>query len=519
MTHARQYPVARFSNTKKIKHSAKFIHLTFYNSNMFGSVFLDNDKLLLSPPTKQCNGGNTENDENIYEEHNVANVTNTAIQHLQHQLQSQPHHHQQQQQQQQQQQLVQFINHSLTNMGAAVVDPSTTVATLNIIHQLLNQRKTDSELLEDARMKINKLNSDKTRLLSDKTRLRSQINLLEQDVASLTHTGKRREADTKKAKRQCSDVRIDLEVQIRKLKQKDTSYIAHQRKHETIIDSLKQKISKLLKKKESSPRNSPRNSPRHSFSNNSSPRVSLRQSQVWATKAAVSMPTSTDLKAETINQLNRAITQLNSENKELRSELQDLTLHFQTIVQRTNRIERLWNMASQHHQDTEAKELDTESFDNIDRTILLPHEWVRHDMHTIKIKFKAIRKSIAQLETEMENNNSVDEQEMTKAEYHNLLTTARRIVYNQDELIQSTLYHQKKNRRIFTGGTVPLTSVQPMAASLSTVNGVLSLYDVECLVQEEKDISLQQDWLAEERKLLLQERKQLERQRTSSASR
>ena len=236
--------------------------------------------------------------------------------------------------------------------------------------------------------------------------MRSQINLLEQDVASLTHTGKRREADTKKAKRQCSDVRIDLEVQIRKLKQKDTSYIAHQRKHETIIDSLKQKISKLLKKKESSPRNSPRNSPRHSFSNNSSPRVSLRQSQVWATKAAVSMPTSTDLKAETINQLNRAITQLNSENKELRSELQDLTLHFQTIVQRTNRIERLWNMASQHHQDTEAKELDTESFDNIDRTILLPHEWVRHDMHTIKIKFKAIRKSIAQLETEMENNNS-----------------------------------------------------------------------------------------------------------------
>ena len=137
---------------------------------------------------------------------------------------------------------------------------------------------------------------------------------------------------------------------------------------------------------------------------------------------------------------------MNSENKELRSELQDLTLHFQTIVQRTNRIERLWNMASQHHQDTEAKELDTESFDNIDRTILLPHEWVRHDMHTIKIKFKAIRKSIAQLETEMENNNSVDEQEMTKAEYHNLLTTARRIVYNQDELIQSTLYHQKKKQ-------------------------------------------------------------------------
>jgi hypothetical protein len=113
----------------------------------------------------------------------------------------------------------------------------------------------------------------------------------------------------------------------------------------------------------------------------------------------------------------------------------------------------------------------------------------------------------------------VDAQEMTKTEYQDLLTTARRIVYNQDELIQSTLYHQKQNRRIFTGGTVPLTSVQPMASSLSTVNGVLSLYDVECLVQEEKNISLQQDWLAEERKLLLQERKHLERQRTSTVNR
>ena len=58
-----------------------------------------------------------------------------------------------------------------------------------------------------------------------------------------------------------------------------------------------------------------------------------------------------------------------------------------------------------------------------------------------------------------------------------------------------------------------------MASSLSTVNGVLSLYDVECLVQEEKNISLQQDWLAEERKLLLQERKHLERQRTSTVNR
>ena len=487
---------------------------------MFGSVFLDNDeKLLLSPPTKHCaDGNNTENDENIYEEHNnVANVTNTAIQH-QHQL----HHHHQQQQ------LVQFINHSLTNMGAATIDPSTTVPTLNIIHQLLNQRKTDSELLEDARMKTNQLLADKNRIASDKTRLRSQINLLEQDVASLKHTGKRRETDTKKAKKLWSDVRNALEIQIRKLKQKDTSYIAHQRKHETIIDSLKQKISKLLKKKESSPRNSPRNSPRHSLSNSSSPRVSLRQSQVWATKAAVStsttstsMPTSTDLQADTINQLHRSIHQLNSENKELRSELQDLTLRGVEMQARTNRIERLWNMASQHHQDnTEAEEVDTaESFDNIDSTILLPHKWVREDMHTIKIKFKALRKSIAQLETEMENHNSVDAQEMTKTEYQDLLTTARRIVYNQDELIQSTLYHQKQNRRIFTGGTVPLTSVQPMASSLSTVNGVLSLYDVECLVQEEKNISLQQDWLAEERKLLLQERKHLERQRTSTVKR
>jgi hypothetical protein len=483
---------------------------------MFGSVFLDNDeKLLLSPPTKHGNNGNnTENDENIYEEHNVANVTNTAI------------HHHHQQQQQQQQQLVQFINHSLANMGAATIDPSTTVPTLNIIHQLLNQRKTDSELLEDARMKTNQLLADKNRIASDKTRLRSQINLLEQDVASLKHTGKRREADTKKAKKLWSDVRNALEIQIRKLKQKDTSYIAHQRKHETIIDSLKQKISKLLKKKESSPKNSPRNSPRHSFSNSSSPRVSLRHSQVWATKAAVSttstsMPTSTDLQADTINQLHRSIHQLNSENKELRSELQDLTLRGVEMQARTNRIERLWNMASQHHQDnTEAEEVDTaESFDNIDSTILLPHKWVREDMHTIKIKFKALRKSIAQLETEMENHNSVDAQEMTKTEYQDLLTTARRIVYNQDELIQSTLYHQKQNRRIFTGGTVPLTSVQPMASSLSTVNGVLSLYDVECLVQEEKNISLQQDWLAEERKLLLQERKHLERQRTSTVNR
>ena len=137
---------------------------------MFGSVFLDNDeKLLLSPPTKHGNNGNnTENDENIYEEHNVANVTNTAIHH---------HHHHHQQQQ-----LVQFINHSLTNMGAATIDPSTTVPTLNIIHQLLNQRKTDSELLEDARMKTNQLLADKNRIASDKTRLRSQINLLEQDV-------------------------------------------------------------------------------------------------------------------------------------------------------------------------------------------------------------------------------------------------------------------------------------------------------------------------------------------------
>jgi hypothetical protein len=233
------------------------------------------------------------------------------------------------------------------------------------------------------------------------------------------------------------------------------------------------------------------------------------------------MPTSTDLQADTINQLHRSIHQLNSENKELRSELQDLTLRGVEMQARTNRIERLWNMASQHHQDnTEAEEVDTaESFDNIDSTILLPHKWVREDMHTIKIKFKALRKSIAQLETEMENHNSVDAQEMTKTEYQDLLTTARRIVYNQDELIQSTLYHQKQNRRIFTGGTVPLTSVQPMASSLSTVNGVLSLYDVECLVQEEKNISLQQDWLAEERKLLLQERKHLERQRTSTVNR
>jgi hypothetical protein len=160
----------------------------------FRSVFLDNDTLLLSPsPSKQ-----PLNNKNNYHQHNWRksdkadadeNVAADAVI---------TNHPPPQQQQQQQQQLLQYVNHSLTSVGSSEVDPFTSVQTLTVIVELLNQRKMDSQLLEDARMKSNKLTSNNRRLLSDKQRLRSQKKILEQEIASIKHRLKRMEVDSKK---------------------------------------------------------------------------------------------------------------------------------------------------------------------------------------------------------------------------------------------------------------------------------------------------------------------------------
>ena len=471
-------------------------------SDPFGSVFIDNDPLLLSlsPALKQPHHYH------YSEKKSQSQKTDDDVT----------------KEQQQQQQLLHFVNHSLTSMGLATVADSTAIPTLNIIYSLLNQRKTDSQLLEDSRMETTKIQADKQRLAADKIRLRNQANSLEQDVSSAQHSCKRLEADAKKLKKQFNEVRNDLEIKIRKLKAKDTGYVAQQRKNLTVIDQLKERITKLMKSKSASPKNSPRNSPRNSLSSaSSSPRlsISIRQNQNWATAAAAAAPTAaististttttattstskdtTILFGKTIvQQLEETVVRVNIENKELRLEMEELNSTLIELCDRTNRVERLLSVQQPQNNVSTTHIGSTATTTTTD----LPHTWVQADIHTIKIQFQAVRKQLTQLEEDIMR--PIPQQEMDSIEaIEVLLSHARNIIYKQDELIQSTLYQRRRARKIMHDRR---RSSDDHSTIVSSCFGTLTPLDVESLKLEEEDLATEKQWLQEERAVLKVER-------------
>ena len=434
----------------------------------------------------------------------------------------------------QQIQLLHWINHSLQTQGSAIIEDATTpLSTLQIIYQLLNQRKTDSDLISTARLEANKANHEKARLTSDKHRLRTQLNLMEKEVASSKHTLKNSYSAAKKSIKQHQEIKNDLEIKLKKLKARDTSYVSKQRKSEVLIEQLKQRITKLMKQKSSSPRNLPRNS-----NGLSSPRISLRQSKQWleatdATTATATTATTTNTTTATTtttnttspsnhslassihNNLEAMVGKIHVENKELREHLKQYAHHFNDICSRTQRIERLW--LTSNVRDTEMEmEMDTEIEAASHNMYILPLQWVRNDMHTTKQKWKDLKHRISHLEKEMMQQTDTTEQDLEREQLEILLHESKNIIYFQDDLIQSQIAQRYKARKMLVDRKAG--SIAPLDWIKSNAFGQLSPLDVESLLLEEEEIVVTKSWLNEERLHLLDERGKMELQRLKRQS-
>ena len=547
-------------------HSPAHQHGTRRMNNVFGAVYSDNDSLSLSslsPAPKHHHHHHHHHHsptpdhekENEKDENNDDDVstTSTTTRH---------------------QQLLHFVNHTLQSVGlsTATVNSSTDLPTLNIIYHLLNQRKTDAETLESARCGAQRAIADKERLLSDKTRMRSQVTLLEQDLASSRHTCKCLEASIKKSRKQFVDIRNMLEMKLKKLKTKDTGYVAAQRKNELMIEQLKLRIQKLMKQS-GSPRSSPRNSPRNSFlmpstttisslasssSSSSSSSISLRQSQQWLTASSKSTSTSASkvsskisskalLESSILSNLETTVSSLQHENNQLRHHLEEFVSECQEWFMRTTRLERMW-LSSSKKFNARADLQNHEYFDDVlgggggggggggaamMGSYSLPFEWVNNDLHTIRAQCKNLQKRTQHLEKEImeetekeksTNNGSskakgeAEEEEKKDttlfevSRLANLLETSRDIIFCQDNLIQSTISKRTKARKLFTDHRRS-KSTCISSSKVSNTYGTLSPLDVESLLMEEAELSTEKKWLNEERELLKVERVKLEQKK------
>jgi hypothetical protein len=107
--------------------------------------------------------------------------------------------------------------------------------------------------------------------------------------------------------------------------------------------------------------------------------------------------------------------------------------------------------------------------------------------------------------------NSEDTVTKLTAEEHleHLLSFARNIIYNQDDIIQSMLYQMRKTRKMLNNRIKSGGDMIPISNSF----GKVQFLDIEALRLEELQIETEKQWLNEERKLLKLERVHLEKQK------
>ena len=425
---------------------------------------------------------------------------------------------------QQQVQLLHWVNNSLQSIGSSsVVEQRTSLATLNIMYELLNQQKVTSTLLENAQLETTRVKAQITRISNEKYRLLAQVNQLNKEVAAAGHKLKAAAHKEVVSRKHHQSSRNDFEIQIRKLKSQCQSSISKIRTKETTIDQLKQRITKFLKQNFSSPRNSPRNSQQVVKSSSQ-----LRQSQQWAvaTKIATTKTTTTTsttpktLHTWATDKLEAKVTTLNAENQELRDMFSAFTGDLKTLYSRLCRVERLCLVGRQDgvnedgaYEESADKDADGDgdgdtASNNVQYS--LPVQWIRSDFFTIKTEWKRLRARVQQVEMELQQQQEEEEEaRVLGSGSKTAMLRARKVIRLQDKLIQSSIVQRDKARRMML-----LSSSNDWIRSSSL--GTLRKLDMETLKLEEEEIQLLKDWLTEERQLLLDERSKFELKRLKS---